>query len=134
MTYKDWTFNSGNYGDMDSYKDANAIVLAIKNIILAKPGNFPLTPGLGINIEKYQFDLLDDQTLNNIKQELNYQITKYVQSLENVDIFVHKIPNEETGETYIGISISNNSSENGLTANFLILREEEEIKIYNEIF
>lgn len=133
-TYKDWTFQKGSYELVESYYDKNAIVLAIRNIILAKKGNFPETPSLGMNIEKYQFDFLDDQTIANIKNELNDQISKYIPSVSGVDISIDKIDDEMTNSSYLGISIMANTDGNNLTANFLIMKEQEEVKIYNEIF
>ena len=126
------TFNSGNYGIMETYSGANAKVLAIKNLILARPGNYPETPSLGINIEKYQFDLLDDQTITDIKNDMGHQIIKYIPDLDNVNIVVDKIT--EDNDTYLGISVSANTDGDNLVANFLVIREEETVKIYNEIF
>ena len=126
------TFNSGSYGVMETYNDANAKVLAIKNLILAKPGNFPETPKMGINIEKYQFDLLDNQTINDIKNDMGYQISKYIPDLDNVSITGDKITEELN--TYLGISVSANTAGDNLVANFLVIKESKTIKIYNEIF
>ena len=125
------TFNAGNYGVMETYTGANAKVLAIKNLILARPGNYPETPSLGINIEKYQFDLLDDQTIDDIKNDMGHQISKYIPDLDNVTITVDKIV--EDNDTYLGISVSANTDGDNLMANFLVIREEREVKIYNEI-
>ena len=129
--YKDWTFDMSNYGKLEEYYDNNAIVLAIRNIILSKPGNFPETPSLGMNIEKYQFDFLDDQTITNIKNELSYQISKYIPSLTGVSIFIDRIDEDNT--SYLCISVQASSDGNNLTANFLIMKDEE-VKIYNEVF
>ena len=112
------TFNAGNYGVMETYTGANAKVLAIKNLILARPGNYPETPSLGINIEKYQFDLLDDQTIDDIKNDMGHQISKYIPDLDNVTITVDKIV--EDNDTYLGISVSANTDGDNLMANFLI--------------
>ena len=87
-----------------------------------------------MNIEKYQFDFLDDQTIANIKNELNDQISKYIPSVSGVDISIDKIDDERTNSSYLGISIMANTDGNNLTANFLIMKEQEEVKIYNEIF
>ena len=94
--YRDYTFNHGDYGTAQEVTDASAIALAIKNIILSRPGNFPRTPGLGVDIEKYEFEQADSKTLSEIKTDITTQIGKYIPSIETVDLNVTLI--EDTNE------------------------------------
>ena len=49
-TIKDFTLNLGKYNKLEEVDEKNAFVLAVRNILLSKPGNFPLTPNLGMDI------------------------------------------------------------------------------------
>ena len=85
--FLDFQFKESEFGLGKEYKDEDAIVLAIRNILLSRPGNFPFNPSIGMNIKKYQFDFIDDETLEEIKGELSRQISRYIPSLANVNIF-----------------------------------------------
>ena len=65
-TIKDFTLNLGKYNKLEEVDEKNAFVLAVRNILLSKPGNFPLTPNLGMDIEQYLFEPADEYTLNKI--------------------------------------------------------------------
>ena len=60
IKYYDAVFEVNDNNKLLEYYDASALVVAIKNILLSRPGNFPLTPSLGMDISKYQFEALDD--------------------------------------------------------------------------
>jgi len=49
--YTDFEFELGDYGKAVEYNDENAIILAVRNILLSKPGNFPFNPSIGMNIK-----------------------------------------------------------------------------------
>ena len=110
--------------------------MAIKNILLSRPGNFPFTPDLGLNIDKYQFELLDDYTLSDIKNGILYQINKFVPAIDGVAVSVDKVESEIRGEFVTGIGISVSAVYNGenVTANFLVLKDKEIVHVYNETF
>jgi hypothetical protein len=63
-----------------SYSDELAVMLAVKNLLLGAPGNWPFDPDMGIDIEQYQFEFADSTSLNKIKRKVNSQINKYIPS------------------------------------------------------
>lgn len=129
--YTDFQLELGEYGKAKEYKNDNAIVLAIRNILLSRPGNFPFNPSIGMNIRQYQFDILDDETVSNIQKELNKQIAKYIPDLGNVSANVLKI--EKDGSYYLCFSISVDGNEENITANFVMNQNGDDVRIYNEI-
>lgn len=129
--YLDFKMEIGEYGKTPEFKNSQALVLAIKNILLSKPGNFPFNPSVGMNIKKYQFDLLDNDTLSKIKTELSQNIASFIPDLDGVNINVGTVT--ENSHTYLYISIRVDMDGEISNANFVILNEDE-VKIYNEVF
>ena len=130
--FTDFQFVQGDYGRAAEYTDDNAIVLAIRNIILSKPGNFPFNPSVGMNIKQYQFDLLDDTTISNINDELRRQIAMYIPDVGDVKSIITKVE-DENGMFYLGISIGVNINGEGTTVNFILGQDGKTINVYNEI-
>ena len=128
MPYKDIDFVMNEYGKLKEYTGANAAVLAIRNIILTKKGNFPLSPSLGLDIENYQFDFLDQTTVNQLKADLLSQINTYVPSLENVSVQVEIVEgNDEYPGNAIGIMVSAIGENEKLNASFLVTHDNENV-------
>ena len=129
----DFQFIQGEYGKAVEYSDENAVVLAIRNILLSKPGNFPFNPSIGMDIRKYQFDILDDTTLSTINSELKDQIARYIPDIGDVKCIVRKVEGEN-GSGYLCISVGVNINGNDTTANFILNDTDGDMKIYNEIY
>ena len=89
-----------------------------------------------MNLSKYQFDLMDEFTVSSIKGELEEQIAKYIPSMENVFVDVRIVENPDVSSGYeqrmIGISISSNLNSEPLTSNFLLYKESDILRIFNE--
>ena len=51
--FKDVSLDLGKYKNMREYTETNAFVLAVRNLLFTRPGNFPLTPSKGIDVERY---------------------------------------------------------------------------------
>lgn len=132
-TYKDFRFELGDYAELSEYTGSSAMVLAIKNILLSRPGNFPFHPSLGMDIFKYQFDLLDDTTISDITTELNRQVSIYMPNLEDIDVKIQKVEPEDGGETYLGIAISSTMNGELVTADFLASRDRDVVYVFDEV-
>jgi len=130
--HSDFQFESSDYGKCKQYQDDDALILSIKNILLSKPGNFPFHPNLGMNIKKYQFDILDDITLRKIETELKQSIATYMPSLNGINVNVLSI--NKNGQNYLCISVDVNVSDKAYTVNFLLTQDTEthEVSIFNE--
>ena len=132
--YLDFGLFKGDYGIANEYKDVDAVIIAIRNLLFAKPGNYPFHPSLGINIKKYQFDILDDETIGIIESELQDAINEHIPSQSGIDCYVRRVLDDETGKTYLGIAIKM-LDENGerVEANFLLDQNDSTVKVFNEI-
>jgi phage baseplate assembly protein W len=134
--YRDFTFDQGIYGRAAEYTDTSAFILAIRNILLSRPGNYPFNPSFGMNIQKYQFDLLDDIQLNEIKSELNRQIARYLPSFQDVQVDVRKIDNvdgvDADNREMVGISVISKVGAETLASSFLLYKRNGTLNIINE--
>lgn len=130
--YTDFQLQQGEYGKAEEYIDSDAVVLAIRNILLSRPGNFPFNPSIGMNIKKYQFDLLDDQTISSIESELNRQIGQYIPALGGVVVYVTMV-NDENDKPYLCISVGADIKGEPTTANFILKQDGANVEVFNEI-
>jgi phage baseplate assembly protein W len=134
--YRDFIMNQSSFNKAEEYTDNSAVVLAIRNILLTRRGNFPFNPSLGMNIEKYQFDLLDQQQIDTIRNELSQQISKYIPDISGVYINIEIVKDEEgivnSGKNMLGITISSKVASDPLSINFLLYEKNGELNIFNE--
>jgi phage baseplate assembly protein W len=135
--YRDFTFNRGDFGKAEEYTDANSLILAIRNILLTRPGNYPFNPTFGMNIEKYQFELMDNLQIEAIKAELSDQINRFLPNLTNVFVDVQIVEDtanllNSTDQRMVGIRISSNLNSEPITTNFLLYKQNEVLNIINE--
>jgi hypothetical protein len=134
--FRDFTFDPGIYGRATEVVDSSAFILAIRNLLLSRKGNYPFNPSLGMNIEKYQFDLLDDIQLNEIKSELTRQISTYLPPFQDIQIDVRKINNVEgvdaDNREMVGISIISKVNAQSLASSFLLYKKNGTLNIINE--
>lgn len=135
-TIKDFAFQVSEYGRAEEYTDAAAIILAIKNILLSRKGNYPLHPNYGMNIQKYQFDILDEIQVDEIKDELLEHISVEIPTLDNVAVDVQIVEDEmnllNADQGMIGITISSSLNSEPLTTNFFLYKEHGILQIHNE--
>ena len=131
--FVDYRLCKDDYGEIQKYYDVNAIILAIRNILLSKPGNFPFNPSIGINIKQYQFEFLDNETIHSIQVELNKAISKLIPDTNGIEIKVLKVENENEIPC-LGIAIYALTNEEEINANFLFTQEGEIVKVFNEIY
>lgn len=130
--YTDFQLKSGDYMKAAEYYDEDAIILAIRNILLSRPGNFPFNPSIGMNIKKYQFELLDNETIKTIQRELNTELSKYLPDLGSIQAVVKRI--DDNNDTYLGISISASYDSNAIVASFILKQDNDVVSVYNEIY
>jgi len=131
----DFSFNLSEYNTCEKLSNANAVVYAIKNIILSRPGNFPLTPELGVNIAKYQFDLLDDETIKTIKTDILRQVAKYIPTIDNLVLTVKKVEDIINGQYVTALGINVTATENGedVDVSYLFTQDGTDVNAYTEI-
>ena len=63
--------------DLIALKDANAIARSVRNIITTRPGEKLFNPEFGTRITDSLFELLDETTADEIKDEIEYSINNF---------------------------------------------------------
>lgn len=63
--------------DLIALKDANAIARSIRNIITTRPGEKLFNPEFGTRITDSLFELLDETTADEIKDEIRFSINNF---------------------------------------------------------
>lgn len=63
--------------DLIALRDANAIARSVRNIITTRPGEKLFNPEFGTKITDSLFELLDETTANEIKDEIEYSINNF---------------------------------------------------------
>lgn len=138
MKFKDFSFNISEFKRAKELNQKESIIYGIRNILLSRPGNYPLMPSFGMNISKYNLLTATDETLGQIREELSANIRQYIPDLQNTTVQVAVYDNEEdpTDKTkYLGISINGVSGHDMLNTNFLIYENvQKETIVLNESF
>lgn len=126
MSYIDFELEESGFGTLKELYDEYAIISAIKNILLSKPGNYPFTPNLGIDIEKYIGEIADDLTLETIKNEIITQIKQYIPDTGIIDVNVVYVPIGRASSMGLGIKIKLTSKGNVINTGILVSKDENE--------
>lgn len=135
MSLKDLTFNVSEYGVAEKTDGKYSVLEAVKNIILSRPGNFPMHPDIGVDLAKYEFEFLDDNTLSQIKTDIIRQVTENTTDVDDINIEVSKLEENINGQTVYGVGVAVSIIESGNEINraFIILKDREVLSIYDEI-
>ena len=80
--------------DLIALRDANAIARSVKNIITTRPGEKLFNPEFGTRITDSLFELLDQTTANEIKDEIQYSINNFEPRVRYIDSIVEPLPDE----------------------------------------
>lgn len=133
---KEFELSVNNFGTATEYEDLFALAREIQTLILMKPGSFPNHPEMGVGIQDYQFEYLDNLTISEISTRINDQINTYINSNYVANAKVQIIPNKlQSKENTLGVLINlaydiNHSSEFILTFEQL----EKKGKVASKIF
>lgn len=73
---KEMDFSLDNFGNQKYYTASESIGNAILNLFFMRPGCMPSMPHLGLNINKYLYNLEDEIDVNEIKNNLTSQCSE----------------------------------------------------------
>lgn len=82
--------DSNNFHQMETREDKVALAQVIQNLLFTEKGTYPNQPSLGVGIENYLFELADNGTLVNLKDEIKRQIEMFCPTEYLVDNDVKK--------------------------------------------
>lgn len=124
--------NFSDFNKPDVNQDLYALSRKILNLLLIEPGTYADTPELGIDIAKYQFELLTDEVLLKIQGEILKQVDKYIPTNNIQRIICVKGQDDITQkkELIIGVAVFNGTTK---TDNFFILINNESKELSTKI-
>lgn len=104
-----------NFKEPDTKENYMALAQKILNLLLLEPGTYPDSPEMGINISKYQFELLTPDILSSIQNDINTQVNRYIPSNNIQKIAVFQNNNSKTNaiELIIGFAIGSVNTSSG---------------------
>jgi hypothetical protein len=100
------TLNISNYNKLDTSTGYVAYASLILQLLFMKPGTYPNSPNLGLDIGKYQFDLFDESEINEIEREIRDQLHQYLPQTESCNILVDSISLNDLGNKILGLGFS----------------------------
>lgn len=119
---KERTFDLSNYKNTLKYYDgAEAMARVILNLLYLKPGTYPNSPEMGVDITQYQFEFLDSTTISEIEANINNQIQTYLADSVIGYVEIKKLTdNEEKIKRTIIIAITVTASNTTKTFEYLM--------------
>ena len=74
--------------DLIALKNENAIARSVRNIIFTVPGEKMFNPNFGTNITDSLFELLDETSAAEIKDQIMYSLETYESRIRLIDVIV----------------------------------------------
>lgn len=95
------------YNKQHMLEDMEALGQTIQNLIIMKKGTYPNTPSLGVGIEDYLFEILDNETISDITSNINNQISQFIVSNSvNIDVKVIQLKNSNANLNSLKIDVT----------------------------
>lgn len=88
----DLSFIAKPSGDIYKKQDAAAVKQAIKNLLLTNKFEKPFLPLYGGDLANYLFELVDDETADEVRDRIIRVINVYEPRAEIIDIIVNLLP------------------------------------------
>ena len=122
---KEFLLEYDNFKKPATVEDLQTIATMIHTLLFLVPGTYPDCPDMGIGIQDYMFEVLDDKILTKIRTKIDEQVTKYLPTVYIHNIIVKKFDNDNLRKTIgIGFEVGNIGSSKGTEQFFLTLQEQ----------
>lgn len=96
-------FDFSDFETQKSYEEEYALSRLLINLLLLIPGTYPNNPNMGVNIGKYEFELVTGQELAQIKDDIQTQINLYIPNSQVREIVVELVTDDLSGTKYLGV-------------------------------
>ena len=83
---KEFTFKKSDYKDLEVEEGILAYARILITLLFLKPGTYPNSPYMGIDIREYQFELMDNDSITAIEQQISEQLKQYIPQERNCSI------------------------------------------------
>lgn len=104
-TDKDPGFKLDVFGKASITSADQTLINNLMTTLLAKPGNFPSQPDLGMDITKYLMSTESTFNANVIKATLAAQCSDFAEVVKDGTFDIQLLPNSKTGQEFILISL-----------------------------
>jgi len=118
----DLTFAKRPSGDIYKKKDAAAVKQSIKNLLLTDFYEKPFQPFFGANLRAMLFELADDDTEDEVKENIRTAINKYEPRAEILTISVNVLPDQNDMRVSVHFKIISTQETVTFTTNLSRLR------------
>ena len=118
----DLTFAKRPSGDIYKKKDAAAVKQSIKNLLLTDFYEKPFQPFFGANLRAMLFELADDDTEDEVEENIRTAINKYEPRAEILTISVNVLPDQNDMRVSVHFKIISTQETVTFTTNLSRLR------------
>ena len=118
----DLTFNKRPSGDIYKKKDAAAVKQSIKNLLLTDFYEKPFQPFFGANLRAMLFELADEDTEDEVEENIINAINKYEPRAEILTISVNVLPDQNDMRVSVYFKIISTEETVTFTTNLSRLR------------
>ena len=118
----DLTFNKRPSGDIYKKKDAAAVKQSIKNLLLTDFYEKPFQPFFGANLRAMLFELADEDTEDEVEENIINAINNYEPRVEVLSIDVNVLPDQNDMRVSVYFKIINTQETVTFTTNLSRLR------------
>lgn len=123
-TKEELFFEFDGYRQPKTVDEIETVANMIHTLLFLEPGTYPDSPNMGIAIQNYEFELLNDTTITKIRKKITDQISTYLSNITLRDLVVKNISNNNIKNALgIGFAVSINSYEK-VYEFFLVINEE----------
>ena len=106
--------------DINKFKNENAIINAVKNLVLTNHYDRPFQPDIGSNLKRLLFEQVDNVTASLIEREISETIENYEPRVDLKDIVASGFPDQNGYKVQITFFLTN--SPNPITVDFFLER------------
>ena len=106
--------------DINIWKDEQAVIHAVRNLLVTSHYERPFQPDLGSNIRRLLFEPLDNITATSLEREIIQTITNFEPRVRIIDLDVSTNDERNAFEVYIQFDIINRTEP--ITIRFLLQR------------
>jgi hypothetical protein len=105
----------------------------IQNLFLMKKGSHPTHPDIGLGIEQYEFERLNDSLIREITVEANEQIQRFIPNNNFTGVNIQPLEGKDGSISTVGVSIGINTELSEEQIGILFNKSEVNSKIVSHI-
>ena len=93
-TKKECLWEYDNFRQPATVDNLQGIATMVHSLLFLEPGTYPDCPSMGIGIQNYQFDLLTEDLMSNLRNKIYEQLALYMPTIYIKNIIIKKFEND----------------------------------------